>query len=164
MRASLSVALPILWHFLLGSTVPVAATLPLCPQLQLQAFARYREVSPGGRQVVAAKVANTGATTVTGLALRLLLPQGFVPYPKPPKGTVAAVEGNRTAVYFTGLSLGPRKLRRLRVRARACATATPGTYPVGATAYVVNATNGITCMTGLTTVPMVRERVGRLCA
>jgi len=100
--------------------------------------------------LVAAKVVNRGSARLTGLAVRLDLPAGLVAtYTKVSrKGPLVVPDtgANTSAAYWTGLSLGPRKGRFLKLPAEACATAAPGSQSVGGTDYAVNATGDATCL------------------
>lgn len=121
------------------------AQVPACAQLTLRIIgARPQALRPGGKQaILVAKVANRGPATVTGIGVRLDLPTGLVAWPKRNSRTVVT-DGGATA-YWTGLTLKPGQHGTLTLKARACTTATPGTFPVTGAVYLVNATSNVAC-------------------
>lgn len=128
-----------------------AQALPTCSQIDLRIRSNRATVVPGGAIVLAAKVSNTGTRTLSGIGVRLDLPTGLVGETKR-AGAPLLVNGGTTA-YWTGLTLKPGKRRVLKVKARACGSATPGSFPLGGAAYLVNSTNDVTCLNAATTKP-----------
>ena len=121
-----------------------------CSQLSLHIRSSRASVSPGGSTVLVAKLANTGTRTVSGIGVRLDLPTGLVARAKPGGGEPLVVNGGATA-YWTELTVRPGKRRVLKLKARACGSATPGGFPLGGAVYVINATSDVTCLSAATT-------------
>ena len=139
-----------LCFLLLLGTVWASSGIPLCSQLRLRIRSSRASVTPGGSIVLAAKLANTGTRTVAGIGVRLDLPTGLVARAKPLAGAPAIVNGGGTA-YWTELTVKPGKRRVLKLKARVCASATPGGFPLGGAVYVINATSDVACLSSATT-------------
>ena len=135
---------------LLLGTVCASSGIPLCSQLRLRIRSSRASVRPGGSTVLAAKLVNNGTSTVSGIGIRLDLPTGLVGQAKPLAGAPLVVKGGATA-YWTELTVRPGKRRVLKLKARACGSATPGGFPLGGAVYVINATSGVTCLSSATT-------------
>jgi len=157
LRPSTMLAAYFLCCWLLLGPVGVQSSIPMCSQVGLRIRSSRASVSRGGSIVFAAKVANTGTHTLSGIGVRLDLPTGLVGQAKP-SGTPVIVNGGTTA-YWTELTLKPGKRRALKLKARACGSATPGSFPMSGAVYLVNTTDDITCLSAAATKPsLVRAR------
>lgn len=124
--------------------------IPACPQLRLRITTSPSSLRPNGRKAYfTVKVVNTGSTRLSNVDVRLDLPTGLVAKPQPK--SKALIMDNGTTAYWRGLNLKPFKRRVFWLKARACATATPGTFPITGAVYLVNAsTSNVTCVSPAT--------------
>ena len=134
---------------LLGHAAAVASAqqpVPACSELRLHVKSKSWSVRPGSSSVVLmANLANKGGRKLSGVNIRLDVPPGLVAQSSQ-AGAPIVVNGSATA-YWTGLTLKPGKRRKLKLKVHACATATPGSYPLGGAVYLVNTTsNAVTCL------------------
>lgn len=150
----------VLFHFalLVAQLALLAVTaqrsnVPACSQVGLQIRATPQTVRRGRRAVLTAKVTNKGPSTLSGLGIRVDLPTGLVAAEANASRGVPIVVNTGGTAYWRDLTLKPGKVRVLRIKARACATATSGAFPVGGAAYLLNATNDVTCLSRATTKP-----------
>lgn len=139
----------ILCCLLLFGTVWAQSGILSCSQLGLRIRSSRASVHPGNSIVLAAKVVNTGTRTVSGIGVRLDLPTGLATQAK--SLVAPLVENGGTIAYWTELTLRSGKRRVLKLKARACGSATPGSFVLGGAVYLVNATNGVTCLSSATT-------------
>ncbi len=137
----------LLWcSFGLLGAMAAQQSLPACSQLlKLRILSSKTNVAaPGGKVLLTAKVVNKGSTAVSGVNIRLDIPTGLVAKDKHSQEAFIA-DGGATA-YWVGLTLRPGKKRFLQLKAKACATATPGSFPVGGAVYLINSTDAVTCL------------------
>ncbi len=123
--------------------------IPACSDLHLRVRTSRATVGAGKSVVLTAKLRNKGAHTLSGIGVRLDLPTGLVAGSEHFKGAIIVDE--RATVYWTGLTLKPGRRRVLKLNARACGSATAGSFPPGGAVYVVNATDAVTCLSPMTT-------------
>lgn len=142
---------------LLGPVRAQPQAIPACSQLRLHMRSGKATLSRGEPVVLTAKLATYGARTLSGIGVRLDLPTGVVAERGQKALSPFIVNGGST-VYWTSLTLKPGKHRVLKLKARVCGAATPGSFPLEGVVYVVNATSAVTCMSdAMTTKPaMVR--------
>lgn len=146
----------LLWCLLLGHAAVVVSTrqqqpIPACPQLRVHLQSRRNTITaPGGSLVLAVKLANKNARTLSGIGVRLDLPAGLVTQQETGARAPLVVDGGSTA-YWTGLTLKPGKRCVLKLKARACGTATAGSFPMGGAVYLVNASNAVACLIPMAT-------------
>ena len=126
-----------------------ATSIPACSQLRLHIRSGRATVIRGWSVILAARTANKGSSTL-GVGVRLDLPTGLVAERGQKSLSPHIVNGGST-VYWTALTLEPGKHRVLKLKARACGSATPGSFPLGGAAYLLNATSDVTCMSGAAT-------------
>jgi hypothetical protein len=110
------------------------------------AAATAKSVRQGASMMVPVRITNMGSTTLFNVALKVELPEGLVPVgASKVLGSRRTTEG--TNVYYTSLTLGPRKTKMLRVKAKAVGCEV-GSLQVGALAYIQEPHYGaITCLT-----------------
>lgn len=149
---------------LMAHAAPVASgqqRVPTCAHPYLRVKSSRTTVIPGASVILAAKLANKGSRTLSGVNVRLDLPPGLVATGQQFKAPPLIVDGGATAsAYWMDLTLKPGKRhgRVLKLRAQACATATPGSYPIGGAVYLTNATKAVTCLSsGVAKPPVVRR-------
>jgi hypothetical protein len=130
---------------MLGPMAAAQQILPACSQLlSLRIRSSHQNVAPGGKVLLTAKVVNKGSTPVSGLNVRMDLPTGLVAMDKHSQEPLIT-DGGATS-YWVGLTLRPGKKRLLKLKAKACATATPGSFPVDGAVYLTNSTDAVTCL------------------
>lgn len=132
-----------------------------CSQLLLRIGSSHLAVMPGGALVLAAEITNKGARALTGIGVRVDVPSGLVAE-KGVRSVAPLIVNGGTRVFWTNLTLKPGKRRKLKLKARACGSATVGSFPVGGAVYLVNATSDVTCLSSATAKPStVRGDAGR---
>lgn len=133
------------------ATAAAAAVVPPCSsQLAVAQTVLPKSVHSGRQVSLATRIHNMGTTAVTGVGVRFDLPVGVVPSSKKSsKGMVVVRDGGTSNVYWVGLTVKPGRRPVLKLRARICATAPPGQYPVSGAIYRVNTTNDVHCLTPL---------------
>jgi len=131
-----------------------------CSELSLRIKASRATVGPGKSIVLAAKVANKGAGTLSGVGVRLDLPTGLVAQGQPSGTPIVVDVAGSASAYWTALTLKPGKHRVLRLKARTCGAATAGSFPLEGAAYVVNATDAVVCLSPMTAAKPSKVRRG----
>ena len=133
-----------------------AISIPACSQLRLHIRSGRATAIRGWSVILAARITNNGASTVSGVGVRLDLPTGLMAE-RGQKSAPPNIVNGGSRVYWTTLTLESGKHRLLKLMARACGSATPGSFSLSGDVYVVNATSDVTCMSDATTKPtMVR--------
>lgn len=136
----------------LESVAAQQAIPPACPDLGLRIRSSQVKVVHGESILLAAKLANKGARTLSGVGVRLDLPAGLVAEQGQKPTSPFIVNGGSTA-FWRALTLKPGKRRTLKVKARACGSAALGSFPLGGAVYLVNATNDVICLSKATSKP-----------
>lgn len=126
--------------------------IPGCSQLHLRIRSSHLAVSPGEALVLAAKITNKGARTLTGIGVRIDVPSGLAAE-KGLKSAPPLIVNGGTRVFWTTLTLKPGKCRKLKLKARTCGSATVGSFPVGGAVYFMNATDDVICLIPATAKP-----------
>lgn len=143
---------------LLGPVRAQPQVIPACSQLRLHFRSGRATVRRGEPVVLAAKLANKGSNTLSGVGVRIDLPTGLVAE-RGQKALSPFIMNGGSTVYWAELTLKPGKRRVLELKVRACGSATPGSFPVGSAVYVVNATSDVTCLSDATTMKHAMVRV-----
>ena len=131
----------------------LAQTLPACP-FMIKAKTSRRSLAAGSSFMLKATVA--AAAEVPNVGVRVSLPAqssvikaAALLVPKPARQPVQA-DGN--SIFWTSLTLAPRKNQRFKVKARLGICTPAGPQAVSAMAYVMDAQGNVTCTTPVTTV------------
>lgn len=140
----------------------VVQAFPACSQLSLRIRSSSLSVRPGGSLLLKARLVNKGDHTLSSIGVRLDLLGGLVSQQGQQRQQQPIIVNGGTTAYWKDLQLNPGKRRMLKVKAHACGTAKPGSFPLGGAVYLVNATGDVTCLSPATAKPSTVRGAGMM--